>query len=217
MLVQNDWLAKLDLEDAYFTVPVHRDHQRYLWFVVEQVHYQFTCLPFGLSCAPWAFTKVLCPVAAFLRTLEVRMIIYMDNMLIMGESPDVVWDHVSAMVTILEGLGFIINTDKTMLCPTQQLEFLGLQVNTVNLHLRLPGEKIRQIHVKASQLLQTTRCTASKLAQFLGRLNAAAQAVFPAPLFYHHLHKDLQRSLSQNQQDYNSSLQLSPESREEIQ
>ena len=111
-----------------------------------------------------------------------------------------------------------------MLYPTQQLEFLGLQVDTVNLHLCLPGEKIRQIHVKASQLLRTARCTASKLAQFLGRLaqflgrlNAAAQAVFPAPLFYHHLQKDLQRSLSQNQQDYNSSLKLSPESREEIQ
>ena len=111
-----------------------------------------------------------------------------------------------------------------MLYPTEQLEFLGLQVNTVNLHLRLAGEKIRQIHVKASQLLRTARCTACKLAQFLGRLaqflgrlNAAAQAVFPAPLFCCHLQKELQRFLSQNQQDYSSSLKLLPESREEIQ
>ena len=103
VLDQNDWQAKLDLKVAYFTVPVHRDHQRSLWFVVEQVHYQFTCLPFGISCAPWAFTKVLHPIAAFLHTLKVRLIVYMDNILIMGESPDVVWDHVTAMVAILEG------------------------------------------------------------------------------------------------------------------
>ena len=69
----------------------------------------------------------------------------------MGESPVVVWDHVTAMVAILEGLGFIINTDKSVLCPTQQLEFLGLQVNTtIDLHLFLPGEKIRQIRVVSS-------------------------------------------------------------------
>ena len=217
LLVRNDWLAKLDLKDAYFTVPIHRDHQKYLRFVVEQVHYQFTCLPFGLSCAPWAFTKVLRPVAAFLRTLGVRMIVYIDDMLIMGESPDVVRDHVTAMVALLEGLGFIVNTDKSVLSPTQQLEFLGLQVSSVDLHLRLPGEKIMQIRVEASQLLRAEICTARKLAQFIGRLNATAQAVFPAPLFYRHLQRDLQQTLSQNGQDYNSSLQLSWEAREEIQ
>ena len=217
LLVRNDWLAKLDLKDAYFTVPIHRDHQKYLRFVVEQVHYQFTCLPFGLSCAPWAFTKVLRPVAAFLRTLGVRMIVYIDDMFIMGESPDVVRDHVTAMVALLEGLGFIVNTDKSVLSPTQQLEFLGLQVSSVDLHLRLPGEKIKQIRVEASQLLRAEICTARKLAQFIGRLNATAQAVFPAPLFYRHLQRDLQQTLSQNGQDYNSSLQLSREAREEIQ
>lgn len=52
LLVQNDWLAKLDLEDIYFTVPIHQDHQKFLQFVVEQVHYQFTYLPFRLSCTP---------------------------------------------------------------------------------------------------------------------------------------------------------------------
>ena len=156
LLVQNDWLAKLDLKDAYFTVPIHPDHQKFLRFVVEQVQYQFKCLPFGLSCAPWAFTKVLRPVAAFLWTLGVRVIVYIDDMLIMGESPDVVKNHVTAMVALLEGLGFIVNMDKSVLCPTQQLEFLGLQVNSADLHLRLPGEKIKQIRVKASQLLRAS-------------------------------------------------------------
>ena len=107
LLVQNDWLAKLDLKDAYFTVQIHRDHQKYLRFVVEHVHYQFTCLPLSLSCAPWAFTKVLCPVATFLQTLGVRMIVYIDDMFITGESPDVVRDHMTTMLTLLEGLGFM--------------------------------------------------------------------------------------------------------------
>ena len=162
LLVRNNWLAKLDLKDAYFTVLIHWDHQKYLRFVVGQVHYQFTCLSFGLSCAPWAFTKVLRPVAAFLRTLGVRMIVYIDDMLIMGESPDVVRDYVTAMVALLEGLGFIVNTDKSMLSPTQQLEFLGMQVSSVDLHLHLPREKIKQIRVEPSQLRQALTAASSR-------------------------------------------------------
>ena len=36
--------------------------------MVNQQHYLFTCLPFGLSCAPWVFTKVMKPISIFLRS-----------------------------------------------------------------------------------------------------------------------------------------------------
>ena len=80
------------------------------------------------------------------------MIVYVNNILIMSESADVVQNHITATVTILEWLSFIINMMKSVLCPTQQLEFLGLQVSTVNLHLRLPRKKML-ICVEALQLL----------------------------------------------------------------
>ena len=47
-----DWLTKEDLKVAYFTIPVQQGYQ-YLWFLYEEKCYQFTCLPFGLSSAPW--------------------------------------------------------------------------------------------------------------------------------------------------------------------
>lgn len=88
LLKPKDWLTKIDLTDAYFTIPVHQNHQQYLRFSVENQAYQFTCLLFGLSSGPWIFTKILKSVAALLREHGVRLVIYIDDILIMAESKE---------------------------------------------------------------------------------------------------------------------------------
>ena len=93
LLRVNDWMVKVDLKDAYFTVPIHPSHQSYLRFMVGQEHYQFTYLPFGLSCAPWVVTKVMKPIAIFLCSMGMYMIVYIDDIFLMGDSPDQVESH----------------------------------------------------------------------------------------------------------------------------
>jgi len=68
LLRPGDWFTKVDLKDAYFTVPIEANHQQYLRFRLGGKSYQFTCLHFGLSCAPCTFTKVLRPVLILLRS-----------------------------------------------------------------------------------------------------------------------------------------------------
>ncbi|KZR97134.1 Uncharacterized protein APZ42_008163, partial [Daphnia magna] len=59
LIRNNDYLVKLDLQDAYFLVPVVKEHQKFLKFFWKGIIYQYGCLPFGLSSAPRVFTKVM--------------------------------------------------------------------------------------------------------------------------------------------------------------
>ena len=54
-------------KDAYFVVPISEPDKKYLRFRWKNQMYQFNCLPFGLTCATWIFTKITKAVAAVLR------------------------------------------------------------------------------------------------------------------------------------------------------
>ena len=196
ILQLGNWFVKIDLKDAYFTIPIDSGHQQYLRFMLEGESYQFTCLSFGLSCAPRTFTKVLKPVMILLRSWGVRIIVYIDDMLILVETPEQASQHLQTLLWILQALGFIVNQDKSVFTPAQQMEFLGLVVNSMLMELSLPGEKLKQIRGEATMLLSKPLVSARALSQLTGKLNAAAQAIVPAPLFYSHLQGDLKNALA---------------------
>ena len=159
----NVWMVIVDLKDANFTIPIHPDHQIYLRFMVGQEHYQFRCLPFGLSCAPWVFTKVMKPITILLCSREVCMILYIDDILLMGESSNLVESHLQALTFLLTNLGFIIIFPKTITRPTQRIEYLGLLVDSTSLQLSLPGEKLYHIRMEMNQIKQKSHVTACQL------------------------------------------------------
>ena len=109
LLRAGDWMTKVDLKDAYFMVPIHREDRAFLKFTFREKTYQFRCLPFGLACAPWVFTKILKPLAAQLRQLGMWLIVYIDDILILAGSRKPAREHV---------IGLIYLCDKqTKMCP----------------------------------------------------------------------------------------------------
>ena len=178
LLRAGDWMTKVDLK-AYFMVPIHEEDRAFLKFSFKERTYQFKCLPFGLACAPWVFTKTLKPLAAQLRQLGMRLIVYIDDILILAESKELARDHVIGLVYLLENLGIVIT--KCVLEPTQSVEFLGFSVNSVQQELSLSAGKMKRIRAETQCLLEGSQVTARKL---LGRLQAATRAIPLAPLFY---------------------------------
>ena len=199
LLKPGDFLTKIDLKDAYLTVPIWRPHQRFLRFVWKNEMWEFLCLPFGLASAPRTFTKLSKPVVGHLRKMGIRLIIYLDDILIMSESKELAQKHTNMVVSLLSSLGFVVNKEKSVFEPTQVLEFLGFQVSSVEMSLSLPGEKIRSIKKECQHLLNNPTVEVRVLSRLLGKLSASIQAVFPAPLHYQSLLKAKNLALKQNQ------------------
>ena len=53
---------KFDLKSGYHNIDISEEFQTYLGFSWNQKYYRYTVLPFGLSSAPFIFTKCLRPV-----------------------------------------------------------------------------------------------------------------------------------------------------------
>ena len=62
-LWKNDWAISVDLKDAYYHILIHRKSRRYLRFHFMGRTYQLQVLAFGLSPAPYVFTRVVKMVA----------------------------------------------------------------------------------------------------------------------------------------------------------
>ena len=69
LLRAGDWMATINLKDAYFMIPITQEDRDFLKFQWKNQMYQFNCLPFGLSSTPLVFIKTKRPVVAILREM----------------------------------------------------------------------------------------------------------------------------------------------------
>ena len=187
LLQEGDYMCKLDLKDAYFTVPMNRESKKFLRFQWQAILYEFQCLCFGLGPAPLIFTKLMKVPIALLRRLSIRIIIYLDDMLIMAQSRAELLRHRDTVIFLLQHLGFIINLKKSVLTPVQEIGFLGLDINSLDMTLLLPQQKLNSIVSQCQEMLKEQKTTVIKLTQLIGRLSATAQAVLPARLQHRYL------------------------------
>ena len=184
LLRPGDFMCKLDLKDAYFSVPLHRRSQKFIRFQFQGRTYQFTCLPFGLTSAPRIFTKILKPVTGILRKMGIRIIVYLDDMLIMNSTLEGARKDIMILKSILENLGFLINMEKSIFVPVQIIEFLGIIVDSTTMRFLLPDEKVAVIQKECRHLVSSQVTSLSQLSHIIGKLTSCKTAVLQAPLHY---------------------------------
>ena len=104
-------------------------------------------------------------------------------MLIMSKSKEVS-RHLATAVELLIALGFIINLKKSVLSPTQELEFLGFILNSRKMTISVPSHKLHSLRKLARQMRSQERTMVQVLAQILETM---LSAILPVPLHYRNL------------------------------
>ena len=126
---EGDFLASLDLKDAYFQIPIHRSSRKLLRFTSERTVYQFQTLCFGLSTAPQVFTMVFAVVSEWAHTHGIRLLHYLDNWLVLSSSEREAKQAVQSLLSLCRTLGIVIN-EKSDLVPSQTAKYLGMTIDT---------------------------------------------------------------------------------------
>ena len=75
-------MAKIDIKDAYYSVPIKTQDQRFSKFIHRGKIYNFCAVPNGLSLGPRKFTKLLKPPLAALRKDNVIVSAYIDDLIV---------------------------------------------------------------------------------------------------------------------------------------
>lgn len=177
LISPGDFLASVDLEDAYLLVPIHQEHRKYLRFRFQDQIYQFTALPFGLASAPYIFTKILKPVLSTLRERGFLSVVYLDDFLLIAPSRQDCQKNITATINLLQSLGFLINKNKSVLVPSKSCRFLGLILDSGEFAISIPTEKRRILLERTTAMLSLRKYTIRFLASYIGSLIAVCPAV----------------------------------------
>lgn len=191
-----DWLAKIDLTDAYHSVPIHPESQHLLGFHWKNRQFQWKVLPFGLASAPWLFTRMIRCALSRLRAQGMNFVQYLDDILVINETQEMCAKNILEMIETLTMLGFLVNHKKSMLIPTQNIEFLGLALNTMSMTIRVPREKLRKLRRDAASLHEKAKTTPRELSRFLGLANSVVQAIRLSRLQCRWLQRELTATLA---------------------
>ncbi|KAE8617332.1 hypothetical protein XENTR_v10009038 [Xenopus tropicalis] len=183
-MMPGQFLASLDIKDAYLHVPIFPPHQRFLHFALQNFHYQFTAIPFGLTSAPAFLPKSWRRPQQCSGNTGISITPYLDDLLIKAPSLAEAQQSLQSSMATLQDLGWCINLTKSSLIPNQSMVFLRMQFDTQTQRVSLPYTKALHLQSLVRSLLSKPRHTVGFCMRVLGVMVSTIEAV---PFAQYHL------------------------------
>ena len=184
---QGDWLVSVDLKDAFQHIPIAVCHRKFFRFSYRGQCYQYTRLPFGYRLSPVSFTRCVKAAVSVLMRRGMRLLWYLDDLLLIAGSPEAAMHQTSVLITFLEHLGLVVNYKKSTLWPARQIVYLGIQLDTVSMRATLSVERWDKLITLLAQFAPGKWVTYHTIKRFMGTLSAAHQVIPLGMLFMRRL------------------------------
>ena len=142
-------------------------------------------MPFGskLSCALFNQFSTFLHWLVCKRSHNSNIIHYLDKFLFRGKSHDLTCQNTLLIFhQTCDQLGIPIAVEKTVE-PTSSLTFLGIQLDTLSMQMRLPQDKLTELRTQIQHSLVVKKFTLQELQFIIGSLNFVCQVVAPGRAF----------------------------------
>ena len=147
-----------------------------------------TRLPFGLCSAPKIFTAVADALQWIFRKWGVTWVAhYLDDYITIGSPrPGVCKQNLEVMLSCCQRLGVPVSVEKCA-GPSSKIVFLGFELDTISMVVRLPEEKLQHIKLLVQKWMGRRACRKRDLESLLDHLQHAAAVIRPGRTFVRRL------------------------------
>ena len=130
--------------------PPHRELQGFRWMFgthdsSQYNYYVDNRLCFGFSCAPFIFNRISNAIVRMMARRGFRAVVsYLDDFLIIGSTKEESQRGLVTFINLLHYLGFNVSWRKVV-SSTQRITFLGIELDSSTMSLRLPEDKLNRL------------------------------------------------------------------------
>ena len=164
------YAVTLDLRHWFFHLGLHPQAQRWVRIRTPQGGVQMNALPFGLQSSPYWSTRLSRPVQKFLREKGIAFVWYVDDILLLGPTPEAVLNHLELLVALLTRLGVQVNLKKSVVVPSQDVLYLGHHLHLDTQQVTTPHAKLVSATHDCLRLARSSTVIPQVLARVAGRL-----------------------------------------------
>lgn len=172
-------LGKIDIENAFRILPVYPDDFNLLGFTLNNFYFIDKCLPMGCALSCSLFEKLASFLEWLTRSRSNKGILhhYLDDYIFLGRKNSTeCFDIMCTFSALCCELGVPLSEDKTV-WPTEVLSFIGFELNSLTMQLRIPAEKISKVSDLIRCLLSKKKTTLREFQSLVGLLNFCSRAI----------------------------------------
>jgi len=175
LISDKGYMFQFDIKQGYHHIDIFEEHQTYLgfsWKINDKLRYFiFTVLPFGLTSAPFIFTKIMRSLVKFWREQAIAIAVYLDDGLGAANSYSICIKHSFIVNSTLINCGFIVNVEKSNWKPSKILTWIGITANLENKTYTIPSKRVISLAASISKIKENLPySTARNIAKLCGKI-----------------------------------------------
>lgn len=186
------YIWKADLARAYRQLRLDPLDIPLMGFIFNESYYLDLCPPFGCRSSSAACQRVSNAVIYILAQAGFQALAYLDDYAgahLSLEQANSAYHH---FLRVTNSLGLNLAENKCV-PPTQVIEWLGYEVNTINMSVRIPQEKLDQVLQECLLWTGRRRATRAMIQSLAGRLVHISNCIPPGRRFIARILETLRR------------------------